>query len=266
MKRPAVEVMKLVARYGERTILEGVDMRVMPGEIRVILGGSGSGKSTLLKHLIGLQRPAGGHVRVLGVDPVTAEEHVWESVLSRIGMLFQGGALLNSMSVYDNVALPILERAPDLPRDVVDEMIRMKLALVGLAPAMYLAPPELSGGMKKRAALARAMACDPELLFCDEPSAGLDPVTAAGLDQLILSLRDRFDMSLVVVTHELASIRTIADRVTMLAGGHVIADDTLRNVMDMDEPVVRSFFDRIGSSGRGEYPSLERVVREEGPR
>jgi len=161
-------------------------------------------------------------------------------------MLFQGGALINSLSIHDNVALPIRERAPDVPVDVVDEMVRMKLALVGLADATALTPPELSGGMKKRAALARAMALDPKVLFCDEPSAGLDPVSAADLDQLILGLRDRFKMSVVVVTHELASIATIADQVTMLAAGKVLAQGRLADVQQMDQPDVRAFFDRDG--------------------
>jgi phospholipid/cholesterol/gamma-HCH transport system ATP-binding protein len=222
----------------------------------VILGGSGSGKSTLLKSIVGLLRPYAGTVRLLGVDQAAADEPDWERVLSRIGLLFQGGALINSITINENVALPIRERCPGLPAPVVAEMVQMKLALVGLDAAGELTPPELSGGMKKRAALARAMALDPEVLFCDEPSAGLDPVTAAALDQLILDLRDRFGMSVVVVTHELASIRTIADRITMLAGGHVVADGTLEQVQNADQPVVRAFFDRVGSVAYGERQSL----------
>lgn len=238
-----LEVSRLVARYGERTILRGVDLTVEPGEVRVILGGSGCGKSTLLKHCIGLSQPTEGVVRLLGVDLAAADEPEREAVMGRIGMLFQGGALLNSMTIHENVALPIKERSK-LPDDVVDEMVRMKLGLVGLSRAAALTPPELSGGMKKRAALARAMALDPEILFCDEPSAGLDPITAAALDQLILDLKDRFRMSLVVVTHELASIETIADKVTMIDKGEVIADGPLAEVKRRDHPLVRSFFDR----------------------
>jgi phospholipid/cholesterol/gamma-HCH transport system ATP-binding protein len=240
---PTVCVRGLVARYGERTVLDGVDVSVAPGEVHVILGGSGCGKSTLLKHMIGLYRPAGGAVELLGVDLVAADEPERDAVLTRIGMLFQGGALLNSMSVHDNVALPIVERT-GLPRTLIDEMVRMKLALVDLGGRGHLTPPELSGGMKKRAALARAIATDPAVLFCDEPGAGLDPITAAALDDLLLGLKERFGMSLVVVTHELDSIRRIADRITMLDGGHVIASGTLDEVQAADHPLVQAFFER----------------------
>ncbi len=238
-----VVVRNLVARYGELTVLDGVDVQVAPGEVHVILGGSGCGKSTLLKHMIGLYRPAGGQVELLGVDLVEADEPKRDAVLTRIGMLFQGGALLNSMSVHENVALPIVERT-GLPRHLVDEMVRMKLALVDLAGRGHLTPPELSGGMKKRAALARAIATDPAVLFCDEPGAGLDPITAAALDELLLGLKERFGMSLVVVTHELESIRRIADRITMLDAGKVIASGTLEQVQAADHPMVSAFFER----------------------
>ena len=242
-----VEVEQLVARYGPRTILKGVDMKVAPGEVRVVLGGSGSGKSTLLKHVIGLLKPAEGGVRLLGCNLGQADEPERNAVLSRIGMLFQGGALLNSLTVADNVALPLRANS-DLPPSVVREVVRMKLELVDLAHAIDLFPPELSGGMKKRAALARAMAFDPDVLFCDEPSAGLDPITAADLDQLLLGLRDRFGMAMVVVTHELASVETIADRVTMLDQGKVLVDGTLDEARHIDHPWVRSFFERVGKS------------------
>lgn len=257
-----VQVSDLVARYGEREILSGVDMTVRGGEVHVILGGSGSGKSTLLKNILGLARPAAGSVTLLGVDQATADEPEWERVMSRVGMLFQGGALINSLSVHQNVALPIRERSPGMPALVIDEMVRMKLGLVGLEAAAPKTPPELSGGMKKRVALARAMALDPEILFCDEPSAGLDPITAAALDKLILDLRDRFGMSVVVVTHELQSIETIADRVTMLAGGRVVARGTLDEIRAADHPTVRAFFDREGSDAYGERTSVLTVLRE----
>lgn len=244
-----VEVNNLVARYGERTVLDGVTLRAMGNEIHVILGGSGCGKSTLLKHMVGLLRPFSGTVQLLGVDQTSADEHEWQAVLRRVGMLFQGGALINSLTVEQNVALPIIEQCPDLPRDVVLEMVRMKLALVDLSHALHATPPELSGGMRKRAALARAMALDPEVLFCDEPSAGLDPITSAGLDRLIMSLRDRFGMAVVVVTHELQSIETIADQVTMLSGGKVLAQGPFSEVQQSSEPEVRAFFDREGRQG-----------------
>ena len=240
-----IEVHDLVARYGDRTILDGVDLIVEPAEVRVILGGSGSGKSTLLKHIIGLAQPVSGTVELLGVDLLAADEPEREAVMGHIGMLFQGGALLNSLTIHENVALPIKERSPDLSDRVIDEVVRMKLALVDLSHAALLTPPELSGGMRKRAALARAMALDPEILFCDEPSAGLDPVTAAALDQLLLNLKERFRMSLVVVTHELASIETIADTVTMIDKGRIIADGPLDRVKKLEHPRVRAFFDRL---------------------
>ncbi|MFO0724383.1 MAG: ATP-binding cassette domain-containing protein [Myxococcota bacterium] len=238
-----LEVKNLIARYGDRQVLNDVSMQVDPGEVHVILGGSGCGKSTLLKHVIGLMKPAGGSVKLLGVDLVEADEPERNAVLARIGMLFQGGALLNSLTIRENVALPIKERT-NLPDDVIDEMVKMKLGLVSMLHATDLTPPELSGGMKKRAALARAMATDPEILFCDEPSAGLDPITAAALDDLLLNLKSRFGMSLVVVTHELASIETIADRVTMLDKGFVIASGPLAEVKKSPHPMVRAFFDR----------------------
>lgn len=258
-----VSVSKLIARYGSRTILQGVDVEVQPGEIRVILGGSGSGKSTLLKHMIGMIRPAGGDVRLLGEDLTQLDESAREKLLRRIGILFQGSALLNSLTVHENVALP-LKQDPSLPKDVIDEIVRMKLALVELSHAGQLFPSELSGGMKKRAGLARAMALDPEVLFCDEPSAGLDPITAAQLDKLLIALRDRFKMSVVVVTHELASVELISDRVVMLHKGHIIADGSLDHVRSADHPMVRAFFDRVAELEAPPASVYERLGKEAG--
>ena len=172
-----LEVRNLAAHYGEREVLRGINLTVMAGEVRVILGGSGGGKTTLLKTLIGLMQPSEGTIQLLGQNLFGIDEPQREALLGRIGMLFQSGALLNSLSVHDNVALPLRERT-DLSPATIDDIARMKLALVGMAHAGERTPPELSGGMKKRAALARAMALDPEILFCDEPSAGLDPVIA----------------------------------------------------------------------------------------
>lgn len=250
----SVEVRGLVARYGSKTILQDVDCSVRAGEIHVILGGSGSGKSTLLKHMIGLYQPAGGEVRLLGEDLGAAGERERELLLSRIGVLFQGGALLESLDVAGNVALPLTMRHR-LPADVVQELVAIKLELVGLGGKGGLYPRELSGGMRKRAALARAIAGDPEVLFCDEPGAGLDPISAAALDALLLGLRDRFGMAIVVITHELTSIRAIADRVTMLDRGHVCAQGTLAQVQASDHPFPRAFFGRAEQVG-DRLPSL----------
>ncbi len=241
---PVVVVEDLAVRYGLREVLTGVTLSVAPGEVHVVVGGSGCGKSTLLKAIVGLVQPTRGEVSLLGVCQRTADEPEWQQVLRRTGVLFQGGALINSLSLADNVALPIRECAPELPEAVVAEMVAMKLAMVGLSHAVHLNPPQLSGGMKKRAALARAMALDPTVLFCDEPSAGLDPVTAADLDRLLLDLRDRFGMAVVVVTHELASIEQIADRITMLVAGKVIVSGAKRQVMEAKVAEVRAFFDR----------------------
>jgi len=258
---PALEVRGLVAGYGERIILDGVDLRVQRGEVRVILGGSGCGKSTLMKSCIGLLEPSGGTVHMLGNDMRDLEGRALTRLLTRVGVLFQYGALLGSITIGENIALPLREHT-DLPEDVIGEMVRLKLALVELAPAEHLLPSELSGGMRKRAALARAMALDPDLLFCDEPSAGLDPLTSAELDELLLRLRDRFGMAIVVVTHELMSIERIADRAIMLSGGHVLADGTLDEVRGTDHPEVKAFFERIAAGEmRGAPTALEALRR-----
>jgi phospholipid/cholesterol/gamma-HCH transport system ATP-binding protein len=260
---PGLEVRNLVARYGERTILDGVDLTVQRGELRVILGGSGCGKSTLLKNCIGLAEPASGRVRLLGEDLTALEGQARDRLLQRVGVLFQNGALLGSLTVGENVALPLREHT-DLAETVIRELVRIKLALVEMLHAEHLLPSEISGGMRKRAALARAMALDPDLLFCDEPSAGLDPRTSADLDQLLLRLRDRFGMCVVVVTHELASIETIADRVLMLHAGHVLADGTLAEVKQMQHPEIQSFFGRVPPAARpGERSALELLLHQE---
>lgn len=238
----AVVARGLVARYGDRTVLDGVDLEVPRGALTVVLGGSGCGKSTLLRQLTGLARPAAGEVRVLGVDLATADEDAVDAVRRRIGVAFQAGALLGSLTVAENVALPLREAGVD--EEAVQLIVLMKLSLVGLAEAAGRRPAELSGGMVKRAGLARALALDPPLLFCDEPSAGLDPVTAAGLDELLVRIQRTLGTTLVVVTHELASIQAIADRAVMLHGGRVLAQGTLAEVRGAPDPRVRAFFDR----------------------
>jgi phospholipid/cholesterol/gamma-HCH transport system ATP-binding protein len=259
----ALKVDKLTARYGERTILDGVDLTVRRGEVRVVLGGSGCGKSTLLKHCVGLLTPAGGRVEVLGQPLGELEGEARTALLRRIGVLFQYGALLGSITIGENVALPLREHT-DLPDEVIGEMVRLKLAAVELSHAEHLLPSELSGGMRKRAALARGLALDPDLLFCDEPSAGLDPLTSAELDELLLRLRDRFGMALVVVTHELMSIERIADRALMLGAGKVLADGTLAEVKADPHPEIRAFFERIAAGEMRGPPTALDVLRRKG--
>jgi len=242
-EQPYVQVENLVARYGNRTILDGVSCSARRGEITVILGVSGCGKTTLLRHIVGLLTPAAGHVLIDGKDMHLATEEEQEAILRNIGMSFQGGALFNSLTLEENVALPIIEHT-HADQETARTLARMKLALVGLAPAAPLLPSEISGGMKKRAAVARALALDPTLLLFDELSAGLDPITARELDELVLRLKAQFDMAILIVTHELGSIQMIADRAVMLHAGKVLAAGTLAEVRDMDHPQVRAFFDR----------------------
>lgn len=238
-----VQVRGLIVRYGTKTILDGVDMTVKRGEIRTILGGSGSGKSTLLKGILGLTDIAGGEVSLLGQDFGGLAEKPRGELMQRIGVLFQNGALFGSMTVGENVALPLREHR-SLPEGAIAELVRMKLAQVDLGHAENLYPAELSGGMRKRAGLARALALDPELLFCDEPSAGLDPLTSAELDNLLRSLRDRLKMTVVIVTHELASIEAIADTLLMVGGTKVIAEGPVDEVRGRGITAVDEFFAR----------------------
>ncbi len=241
---PAIlEVRGMIVRYGARTILDGVDMTVQQGEIRVILGGSGSGKSTLLKGILGLTDVAGGKATMLGQELTGLSEKARGLLMQRIGVLFQNGALFGSLTVGENVALPLREHRK-LPEGAIAELVRMKLAQVDLGHAENLYPSELSGGMRKRAGLARALALDPEILFCDEPSAGLDPLTSAELDNLILTLRDRLKMTVVIVTHELASIEAIADSLIMVGGGKVIAEGPMAEVRGRGIVAVDEFFAR----------------------
>jgi phospholipid/cholesterol/gamma-HCH transport system ATP-binding protein len=240
--KPVIEVEDLVAGYAGTEVLRGVSFDVRPREIVVILGISGCGKTTLLKHIIGLLRPASGSVRLWGQDITGLEEDELNAFRARFGVAFQSDALFNSITAAENVALPMRERG--LERDIIPALVQMKLRLVGLADAGPKMPSELSGGMRKRVALARALALDPEIVFFDEPSAGLDPVTAAGLDRLIRSLRDLLGITVVVVTHELASIRAIADRALMLADGEVIFSGPLEAVDRAEDPRVGQFFRR----------------------
>lgn len=219
--RPVIEIEHLDAGYGDRQILTDICLTIYEGEIMVIMGGSGSGKTTLLRHILGLERPTAGTVRILGRDITAADAETLYELRTKMGVAFQGGALLGSMTVAQNVELPLHEHTK-LNENTIRIMSRMKLALVNLGGFEDLMPAELSGGMLKRAALARAVVMDPKLLFVDEPSSGLDPVVAAEIDQLVLRLRSAMKMTILVVTHDLASAFMIADRIAILDNGRIL--------------------------------------------
>jgi phospholipid/cholesterol/gamma-HCH transport system ATP-binding protein len=234
----------------DRPILEHIDLQIRRGEIVALLGGSGCGKSTLLRTIIGLLPPLAGEVILFGrsMYEVTPEER--NRLLRRTGTAFQQDALFGSMTLEANIALPLCELTR-LPRPVIDEMVRMRLALVGLPGMERRRPTQMSGGQRKRAALARASILDPELVFCDEPSAGLDPVIAAGIDEMLLGFRAALGISLVVVTHELESVRTIADRAVMFAHGGIRASGTIDELSRSRDPEVYGFFHRVADVPAG---------------
>ncbi|MFQ3574154.1 MAG: ABC transporter ATP-binding protein [Thermodesulfovibrionales bacterium] len=236
-------IKNLFTKYGDKTILKDISFDVLEGKITAIVGGSGSGKSTLLKHLIGLLKPASGGIYINGKDITRLNEMELNDFRRSIGVLFQGAALLNSMTVEDNVALPIREHT-HLNEATIKIMVKMKLDLVGLSGFGDFYPSQLSGGMKKRAGIARAMALDPEMLFFDEPQAGLDPVTSAGLDALIIKLRDIFKMTIIVVTHELHSLFTIADMIVMLDKGEMVFNGTVEEFKNAQDDRVQRFLTR----------------------
>ena len=252
MQTPIIEVDGLTARFGDNTVFKEVSFQVHRGEILVILGGSGCGKSTLLKHMIGLYQPAAGRVILNGIDMRTDEAEELRQVKMGMGVLFQSGALFGSMTLAENLALP-LEEYTDLTREEIEGIVRMKLALVNLAGYENHLPEEISGGMKKRAGLARAMVLDPSVLFFDEPSAGLDPISAAELDILIKSINTGLGTTMVVVTHELESIFSIAHRVIMLdksAQGVIAQGDPRELKENSPDPRVTDFFNRRPGTGR----------------
>jgi phospholipid/cholesterol/gamma-HCH transport system ATP-binding protein len=254
MERKAViQVKDLVAGYGDEVILDRISFDIYEGEIFVVLGGSGSGKSTLLKHLIGLVRPRSGQVLIDGEDIANCDEKTFQKTLRKIGVLYQSAALFGSMTLAENVALPVLEYT-DLPGKSVDNLVKMKLNLVQLGGFENHLPSEISGGMKKRAGLARAMALNPKILFFDEPSAGLDPVTSAELDKLILNLNQNLKTTMVIVTHELQSIFAVAHRVIMVHKSNrgIIATGDPRYLRDHSRNrFVKQFFNRRTADNRG---------------
>lgn len=241
---PVIEVENLVTHYGERQILNGVTMEVRDGEIMVIMGGSGSGKSTLLRHLMALEIKTSGTMRILGKDIDALSQVEFFDLRKKLGVAFQGGALFSSLTVGENAMLPLYEHT-DLDIKTMEIMVRMKLEVVELGGFEDLMPAELSGGMIKRAAFARAVVMDPKILFCDEPSAGLDPAVASALDDLILNLRDAMGMSIVVVTHELESAFKIADRITILDRGDILMIGSVEEVRKSSNERIYNLLNRV---------------------
>src|SRR5688500_13965515 len=240
MPEAAIQVLDVVKRYGSRTVLDQIRLDVLKGETLVILGGSGSGKSTLLRLMIANVIPDGGEIVSLGKNLSQMSDQELAAYRKNIGVLFQSGALFNSMTVADNVGLPLREHT-DLPEETIDIMVKIKLELVGLREHAEKMPSELSGGMKKRAGLARAIALDPQILFYDEPSAGLDPVTSAEIDQLIIDLNQKLGVTSVVVTHEMDSAFRIAHRMVLLDRGKFIVSGTPEEMKNSTDPLVRQF-------------------------
>ncbi len=252
VQEPIISLRDVVKRFEDRVVLDGISLDVMPGETMVIMGGSGSGKSTLLRLMIGSIRPDAGTIHMFGKDIPRATEDELNEIRKKFGILFQSGALFNSMSVADNVGLPLHEHT-ELPRNIIEITVKMKLELVGLREHADKLPAQLSGGMKKRAGLARALALDPRILFYDEPSAGLDPVTSAEIDRLIINLSKKLGVTSVVVTHEMDSAFAIADRMAMLDKGRMLRVET------------REWFDqlrRMPAEAAGNLAEDEQLIRQ----
>jgi phospholipid/cholesterol/gamma-HCH transport system ATP-binding protein len=260
-----ISLRDLRVSYGTREILHGINFDVVRGETLVILGGSGSGKSTLLRTLVGLEKPTSGEIWLKDKNIAAISNAEMDEIRKKIGMSFQGSALFGSLSVGENVALPLREHTK-LEESTIDIILRLKLDQVGLAGFEHYKPSQLSGGMKKRAAVARALAMDPEILFFDEPSAGLDPIIAAGLDQLILELKKAFRMTIIVVTHELASAYLIADRMVLIDKGYVVAIGTTEEMRSSAHPRVRQFLNRIPEPAvEGEMDYLQMLTENNRP-
>jgi phospholipid/cholesterol/gamma-HCH transport system ATP-binding protein len=239
----AISIRNLVVDYGERRILKGVDLDIPTGKVMVIMGSSGAGKSTLLRCILGLKKPSSGNIHMLGTDIATASPREIHEIRKQMGVAFQGGALISSMSVAENIQLPLREHT-NLDENTIRIMTRIKLDMVNMLPAENLMPAELSGGMTKRAALARAIIMDPKLLFFDEPSSGLDPSTAAELDELILLLKTSMRMTIVVVTHELESTFKIADHIAIIGEGRVLETGTPEQIRVSTNPEIQDLLNR----------------------
>src|SRR5246127_4381976 len=257
-----ISVRDLRVNYGAHEILHGISFDVHRGETLVILGGSGSGKSTLLRTLVGLEKPSSGEIWLKGKNMAAISSAEMDEIRKKIGMSFQGGALFGSMTVGENVGLPLREHTK-LEDSTIEIMLRLKLEQVGLEGFEYYMPSQLSGGMRKRAAVARALAMDPEILFFDEPSAGLDPIIAAGIDQLILELKRAFHMTILVVTHELASAFLIADRIVLIDRGSILAIGTIAEMQSSPQPRVRQFLDRVPEIEMAKESDYLRALTEE---
>jgi phospholipid/cholesterol/gamma-HCH transport system ATP-binding protein len=239
---PILEVDSIVTRFGEQTVHNGVTFSVPRGQVVGIIGGSGSGKSVLVREIIGLLRPTSGSVRLLGTDVWNASEDELAALRRRFGMTFQDGALFSSLTVAQNVATPLVEHA-GVPPHLLGPLVRLRIALAGLPiEAASKMPSELSGGMRKRAAIARALALEPEVLLLDEPTSGLDPITARAFDGLVRFLCDDLGLTILLVTHDLDTLLGIVDRAIVLAGGKVIADGPVKQVCQVDDPWLRSYF------------------------
>jgi phospholipid/cholesterol/gamma-HCH transport system ATP-binding protein len=263
-KEPIIEVRGLRSVYGEQVVHEGLDLTVRRGEILGVIGGSGAGKSVLLRSIVGLKRPDGGRIRMFGQDITDLSSGQRRSFERRFGLMFQDGALFSSLTVLENVEVPLLEYY-DLPRDLVEELARLKISLTLLSPdTAHKYPSQLSGGMRKRAGLSRALALDPEILFLDEPTSGLDPIAAQAIDELVVTLKNALDLTVFLVTHDLDSVYAICDRVAVLADRHIVAAGEPQAVAAVDHPWIQSCF--RGPRGRDARAQALRELERKGTR